>query len=211
MEVFDGVDSAVGVEKLHHLLGHWAVVEGVAAMRGDLTERVREGGVLEEVAGLGGVGPDDIGLFVAGLIEKPFRNPVTCIALGERESILRIVDGGCEQCVEWQSAEAAVQGVPPGNRSRDIDGLDADRVDLGHAFGLEVIDGQRLRRPAAGVQAIEFAGLCLVVDGKEVSADTVDVGLDDAHDGVGRDGRVNGVAAFFENVGASLRGEKLRG
>ena len=78
------------------------------------------------------------------------------------------------------------------------------------AFGLEVIDGQRLGSPAAGVEAVDLAGFRLVDDGEEVATHAVDVGLDDAHDGIGRDGGVDGVAAFFEDVRAGLRGEKLR-
>ena len=50
-EVFQGMRAAVGIEELDHGLGHGPVVEGIAAMLGDLAERVGESRVPEEVAG----------------------------------------------------------------------------------------------------------------------------------------------------------------
>ncbi len=57
---------------------------------------------------------------------------------------------------------------------------------------------------AAEFRPIDFAGFSLVIEDEEVSADAIDVGLDDTHDGVGSDGGVDGVATFFEDVGPCL-------
>ena len=141
-EVFQGMNAALGVKELDHGLGHGAVVVGIAAMRGDLPEGVRQRGVPEEVAGFRCRGPDDVGLFVAGLVHEPLGDPVASVALGERKSVLRIVDGRGEQLAEGQGAEARACGVPSRDRAGDVDGLDADGIDFRYAFGLEVIDGQ---------------------------------------------------------------------
>ena len=69
---------------------------------------------------------------------------------------------------------------------------------------------KRLGSPAAGVEAVDLPGFGLVVEHEQVAAYAVDVGLDDAHDGVGRNRSVDGVAAFFEDVRTGLRREKLR-
>ena len=53
-------------------------------------------------------------------------------------------------------------------------------------------------------------GLRFVVESEEIATHTVDVWLHDAHHGVRCDGRVDGVATFFEYVCAGLRSEKLR-
>ena len=52
-EVFEGVRAAVGLKELDHGLGHGPVVVSVAAVRGDLAQRIGERGIFEQVAGLG--------------------------------------------------------------------------------------------------------------------------------------------------------------
>ncbi len=64
-------------------------------------------------------------------------------------------------------------------------------------LALRVIDGECLGSPAAGVQAIDFPRFGLVVEHEEIATDPIDVGLDDAHDSIGRDGGVDGVAALL--------------
>ena len=51
----------------------------------------------------------------------------------------------------------------------------------------------------------------LVDDGKQIAADPVHVRLDETHHGIGRDGRVHGVAAALEHLNASARGQRLAG
>src|SRR6185312_11754308 len=109
-----------------------------------------------------------------------------------------------------QSAEALVHRVPSGNRAGNVDGLDANGVDGGDAFGFEIANGERFGCPAAGIEAVQLTGFGLVIDHEDVSANAVHVGLNDAHHSIGCDGGINGIATLFKNVGAGLRGEKLR-
>ena len=51
----------------------------------------------------------------------------------------------------------------------------------------------------------------LVDDRKQIAADAVHVRLDETHHGVGRDGRVDRVAAALEHLHASARRQRLTG
>ncbi len=136
-KVFQGMRAAVGVEELDHGLGHGAVVIGVAALCGDLAERVRQSRILEEIARLRSTRPDVVGFLLAGLIHEPLGDPVARIAFRQWKSILRVVNGRSEQLAEGQRAEARTHGIPSGDCAWDVDGLDADRIDFGDAFGFE--------------------------------------------------------------------------
>ena len=70
-------------------------------------------------------------------------------------------------------------------------------------------DGEAARRPAARVQAVDRAGLRVVVDDEQVAADAVAGRLHQADGGVGGDGRVDGVAAALENLHAGARRQRL--
>jgi hypothetical protein len=61
---------------------------------------------------------------------------------------------------------------------------------------------RRSGRPAAGIEAVELAGLGFPIDGEEVAAEAVGVGLGDLEDGVGGNGCVDGGAACLENMRA---------
>ena len=82
---------------------------------------------------------------------------------------------------------------------------------LGMSLRLQQRRRQAGRRPAAGVEAVERAGLRVVDDGEQIAADAVRLRLDQAHDGVGRDGGVDRVAASLEDLHAGLRRERLAG
>ena len=49
-EIFEGMGSALGLEELHEVFRHFALIVAVASVRGDLAERFGEGGILEHVA-----------------------------------------------------------------------------------------------------------------------------------------------------------------
>ena len=57
-----------------------------------------------------------------------------------------------------------------------------------------------VRTAAAGVQSVELLRLGVPVDDEQIAADAAAHRLDDAHHGVGGDGRVGRVAAALENV-----------
>src|ERR1700744_3292245 len=95
-EVFKRMDSTVCVEKFDHRLRHGSVVEGVSTMCSNLAKGIGERGIFEEIARFRSVRPDNVGLFIAGLIKQSLRDPIAGIALSERKSVLRVVDSGCE-------------------------------------------------------------------------------------------------------------------
>src|SRR5262249_55778456 len=101
-------------------------------------------------------------------------------------------------------AEASAKGIPSGDCARNVDCLDTDRIDLLHAVRFEIVDGKPLRRPSAGIQAVELSGFCFVNDGEQISADAVNVRLNDTHNCVGGDGGINGISTLFQNVSSSL-------
>src|SRR5262249_12551017 len=62
-----------------------------------------------------------------------------------------------------------------------------------------------------GVDGGELAGPGVPANREEVAADPAAFRLDDAEDGVGGDGRIDGAAAAREDLGAGLRGKGLAG
>ena len=76
-------------------------------------------------------------------------------------------------------------------------------------FDLQELRRQPGRRPAAGVQAVELAGLRLVDDGEQVAADAVVIGSTRPITALVGDRRVDGVAAALENLHAGLRRQRL--
>ena len=68
-----------------------------------------------------------------------------------------------------------------------------------------------LRRPAAGVEAVELLRLRIPDDGEQVAADALPRGLHEAQDGVGRDGGVDRGAAALEDVERHLARQRLAG
>ena len=76
---------------------------------------------------------------------------------------------------------------------------------------MEGFDGHCLRGGAARVETGDLAGFGVAVHDKEVAADAAHHGFDDAEDGVGGDGGVDGATALGEDLGAGLGGEDLAG
>ena len=79
------------------------------------------------------------------------------------------------------------------------------------ALRLEEVDRGRFGRPAAGVEAVELLGLGVPDDGEQVAADAARHRLDHAEDGVGGDGRVDGVATLLKNLDRRRRRQRLAG
>ena len=150
-----------------------------------------------------------IRLAVAGLLEQQVGDPGAGADFGDGKSVLRIVDGGGEEFRELPGAEFLPKGVPTGDAARHRDGVHAARVELGDALALEVVDGECSWSPAAGVEPVNLAGLGFKDDGEEVAAHAVDVGLCEADDRVRGDGRVDRIAAGFQDLRACLRSEEL--
>ena len=71
--------------------------------------------------------------------------------------------------------------------------------------------GQPRRSPSAGIQSVQLPGLGFINDREQIAADAVHGRLDHSERRVGRDGRVDRIAAFFEHARARLRRQRLAG
>ena len=79
----------------------------------------------------------------------------------------------------------------------------------GDAAGAQPVDGQRRRRAAAAVDAVQLAGRGVVDDREEIAADAVHHRRHHAHRGVDGDRRVHRVTAARQHRRAGLRGERM--
>ena len=104
-----------------------------------------------------------------------------------------------------------MQRVPTGDRSRHGDGVNAALRHLRVAARLQQRRRQPRRRAAARVEAVERAGLRVIDDGEQIAADAVRLRFDEAHHRIGRDRRVNRVAAPLQDLHSCLRRQWLTG
>src|SRR5271166_3056944 len=74
-----------------------------------------------------------------------------------------------------------------------------------------MLNGESLRCPAAGVEAVDLACLRLPINGKEIAAHTVGSGFGDIEYSVGSDCGIDGRAAPFEDERPGLCGRNLTG
>src|SRR5580700_6450713 len=122
-----------------------------------------------------------------------------------------VEDGGSKQVAPRQLAKTVMKLLPAIDRAGNGDRVDAELRHLRNAFGIEVLDGECFGRPAAGIQAIELAGFRIVVDGKEIAADSVHHGLNNAEYGIGGNACVDGGTALLKHTRTGLRSLDLAG
>jgi hypothetical protein len=67
-----------------------------------------------------------------------------------------------------------------------------------------MVDRELRRRPAAGIETVQLAGLGVIDDGEQVASHAVHHGLDDTHCGVGRHDRVDRIPATSEDRRSGL-------
>jgi hypothetical protein len=107
--------------------------------------------------------------------------------------------------------EAPVGLAPSLYSAGDRDAVDAAPRHRRNALLRQKLHGKFARRPAARVQTIEFAGLGLPVDEKQVTADPVIHGLGDAKHCIGCDGSVDRRSALGQHVRSGLRSQVMAG
>jgi len=208
-EILGGHDAAVVLDGFEDARGDFAGVEGVAAVGGDLLERVGEIGIAKEFAGFRGAIVGQIE-FCGGIVtaEKvDCGGPIHRDPFGDGKTVLRGVDGGGEIFAKFFASEFVGELLPAVDRAGNGNGVDAGLRHIAKAKFFERSDGERGGSPTAGVEAVKFVGFGVVDNGEKIAADAVHHGGDHAHHGVGGDGGVHGVATLFENAGAGLRGE----
>ncbi len=220
-EVVDGDPSADALEVGFDGFGDGAVVVGVAAAFGDEAIGAGEVGVAADVAfdrgfavgceGVEGVG----GLFDAGagfgeVGEAEF--DVVADDLRRGGAGLAVVDGGFEELGPLEFAVALVEGPPGVERSGDGDG-DGSVGGKGAVFcaGAGDVESEGFGGAAGAGEGDDLFELGVPDHGVAVAADAAGGGFDEAEDGVGGDGGVDGGAAFLEDFDGGECGEGVRG
>ena len=202
-----GHRAAVTRERRENLLGDLALVECVASLGRDLFVCPRQVGVLEDLADRGYVAVDQVGLRGRGVgLQRLFAVfPKHANHFPDCEALLGVRDGGREDVGEFHPAEFREELVPAVHRSRDRHRVDAVLRHRGDSLRSQVVRCQAGGRPAGRVESVEFPGLGFVHDREEVAAHAVVHRRDEAHHRVGRDRRIDRVAAMFEDRGTDLR------
>ena len=109
---------------------------------------------------------------LAGLLQLGFiLHPVGMDDLGYGITVLGVVDCRSKEILPRQPPEAAMGLAPSFNGPGNCDRVDPVFRHRGDAVFRQKLDGKSARRPAARVQAIEFAGLCLPINEKQIAAD----------------------------------------
>ena len=195
------------------LLGDLAAVEGLALGGGDLLERCGVVRKAEDLAGLGRAAAGHEGFGVAGLYVQflGLDGPLAGDGGRDEEAVAAVADGGLEEFLERQLAEALRQHLPAGDAARDRDRVPAaggHGLEVGVGLG-EVLGRPAFGRAARGVDAVEL--FAVPEDGEEVRADAVgDRFHQRQRDGGGEDG-VHGVPALEHHAHPGLRRERLGG
>ncbi len=208
-EVFDGDPSADAFEVGFDGFGDGAVVVGVAAAFGDEAIGAGEVGVAADVAFVGGfaVGGEGVegvgGFFDAGagfgeVGEVEF--DVVADDLWRGGAGFAVVDGGFEELGPFEFAVALMEGPPGVECAGDGDG-DGSVGGEGSVFcaGAGDVEGEGFGGAAGAGERDDFFELGVPDHGVAVAADAAGGGFDEAEDGVGGDGGVDGGATFFED------------
>ena len=206
-QVFQGHDAAQLLRLRDDALGDRPFVEGGGAVSGDDAVRVGEGGVFEDVPESWNSTVGLVHALQAGEAVSPGK-----VAGDDRrdgEAVARVVDGRLEAPPEGQGAETLREGLPAAHAPGHAPGQGAAPRDALEPALPGLLQGPRIGRPSAGVQAEEPALLLVPEDGEEVATDPVAGRLGDAQDGVGGDRGVDAVAPGLEHVDARHRRQGL--
>ena len=189
------------------------LVETRGPTRRDAAERCCKIGVPEDLARprraalrqIGGRGVRLRGEFVRKA------RPVRRDDVADRKPLARVHDCRRQQIRERRRAELRSQRLPARDGARDGHRVNASLGHLRVAVRLQERRRQASGRAAAGVEPMKGSCPGFIYDRKQIAADAVRLRLDQAHDGVGRNRRINRVAAALEDLYSSLRRERLTG
>jgi len=126
-EILGGHDAAVALHGFEDARGDFAGVEGVAAMCGDLLQRVSEIGIAEEFAEFGRAVVGEVE-FCGGIVSSEQidgAGPIHGNPFGDGETILRRVDGRGQIFAEFFAPEFVGEFLPAIDGTGDGDGVDA--------------------------------------------------------------------------------------
>ena len=212
-EVLHGEEAADLLRERHDLLGDLAAVVGIPAPGRQQLEGAGECRVGERLAFRGSPASrqEDIGEPGFVLEARDAAGPRAGDDLRHRCALPGVHDGGRQEFLHGQPAEPLVQLEPgvgaPGN-GPGVGGVDRHRPVFlrGHLVG-----GQRERRPAGAVEAVEFTRRGVPHHGEQVPAEAARHGLHEAECRVDGDRRVHRAPAFLEHLEPDLNGERLCG
>src|ERR1700691_33430 len=125
--------------------------------------------------------------------------------------MLGVKDRGLEEAAPRQFPPAIMQLGPSIDHARNGDRIDAGLRHLRDAILVEMLNRKSLGCPPACVQAVDFAGLRLPIDGEEIAAHAVGSGFCDIEYSVGCDCGIDGGPTPFKDARSSLRGRNLTG
>ena len=190
-----------------------ARVERVAATVSDRLQRVREIRVAPGLAGARRATVDGELLGEARPLAQSRHRTVPVVGdhLGHRVPFAGVTDGRRQVVGHRLATETVVQGEPAVDRSGHRHRQRAGGRDVLQAAALELSQGERFRRAARTVVAIELLRLRVPDDGEQVATDAVAGRLHQAERGIGRDRRVDCRASALHHVQRDLGGQRLRG
>ena len=122
-----------------------------------------------------------------------------------------VINSRREEIFPGKLSKAVVGFGPAIHRAGDGDAVNAGLRHLQCALLFQIFDRESARRPSAGVQAVELAGLGVPVEQEQVAANSVHHGFGNAEHRVRRNGRVDGRTAPRQNLRPGLRSQGVAG
>jgi len=142
-------------------------------------------------------------------IDGARRAPTSGDDLADWKSIVRIVNRRRQELGKRLCSEAAAQRVPARDSAGHGDRIDAATRHSRHAFGSQELRVQPGGSPSAGIEAVELACLRFIINNEQIAADSVHGRLHQPDRCVGRDRRINGIAATLEHLDAGARRQRM--
>src|SRR5580704_19062281 len=120
--------------------------------------------------------------------------------LGHNVTVFGVINGWSKKIFPRHAPEALVGLAPSFNRARDGDAVNPVLGHRRNAVFCQKLDGKSTWRPAARIQAVEFASLRLPVNEKQITADSVVHRLGDAEHGIGSNRSVDRRPTLSEDL-----------
>src|SRR6476646_9333412 len=110
-----------------------------------------------------------------------------------------------EQVLPVKPAKTLMRLAPAVHGAGNSNAMNAVVRHSGDAMLTQKFDGQLSRSPAAGVESIEFSGLCVPVNKKKIAADSIHHGLSYTQNGICGNRGIHGRASLGQSLRARLR------
>ncbi len=205
--------AAIGLEVGTNGARDLALIERVAPAIGDLLQGIGQVRVLPQFALARGMPVEGELLLEAGVLRQPRHGAVPVIGdrFGNRVSLTRVADRRRQVLRHRLAAKTPVQREPAVHRARHRHRQRPGRRNVLQPPALELGQGERLRRAARPVVAVELVGLGVPHDREQIPAHPVAGRLHQAQCGIGSDRRIHRRTAVLHHIQRDLRGQRLRG